>query len=206
MRRVLAFSLFSLLLLWVAPQAWSQNGYCPAGTTLCLNDVYQLVFFDNAYNRFRADQAIRIVNPGLQGTPISQDEGMLCADIYVFNASQQMEECCACPVKANDLLQLQLKSNLLQNPFVDKPNAGVIKIISDKGSNCDATAPDPRPNLRASMEHLEVIPAARGTLLLSPGTPSLTDTPFEDSELSLSELQSLGSTCAKVIGMSACKC
>ncbi len=206
MRRVLILSLFSLLLLSVAPQGWSQNGYCPAGATLCLNDVFQLVFFDNAFNRFRTDQTIRIVNPGVQGTPITANEGKVCADIYVFNANQQMEECCACSLTANDLLQLGLRDNLLQNPMIDKPDEGVIMIISDRGSNCDPTAPIPTPNLRASIEHLEVIPAPRGAPLFSPGTPSLTDTAFEDSELSTHELQTLSSTCAKVIGTNACTC
>ena len=56
----------------------------------------------------------------------------MCANVYVFDAFQEMEECCSCPVTANGLLTFSLEGNLLQSPLTGMPGPenGVIKIIA----------------------------------------------------------------------------
>jgi len=170
-------------------------------TTPC-TDAYQDSYFTNA--TAPVDQQIEIINPGLQGGPrLRSTQGYLCADIYVFDARQEMEECCHCPISPNGLLLLSLKNNLLNAPLIGGtvPPNGVIKIVSDANSNCDETAPVPTPDLNAWATHLH--PAAGGVLIPS-------EAAFASTPLSQSELNSLGLTCTFVhqlgSGIGVCTC
>jgi hypothetical protein len=102
-------------------------------------DLYQLNYYSNRNNLNGLDQTTRLINPGTYGTPISDGtvagiplEGALCANIYVFDSTQEMLECCSCPITANGILQLSLINNLTQNPLtgLPAPNSGVIKVVS----------------------------------------------------------------------------
>src|SRR3954465_13550135 len=43
-------------------------------------------------------QTVRLVNVGQFGTPLSSPVGDICANIYVFDAMQEMVACCSCRV------------------------------------------------------------------------------------------------------------
>jgi hypothetical protein len=67
--------------------------------------------------------------------------------IYVYAANQQLQECCGCPVTQNGLVEENVKTNLLGNPYTGvTPNQGVIQIIAttDPGV-CDPTASTATP-------------------------------------------------------------
>ena len=121
-------------------------------------DVYQLNYYSNRNNSAGADQVTRIVNPGTQGTPITPvNEGTICADIYVFDSTQEMQECCHCKVTANGILQLSILNDLTQDPLTGfpAPNSGVIKIVSDDRANCNEQAPKPVKELLAWQTHVQ---------------------------------------------------
>src|ERR1700735_5783089 len=86
-------------------------------------DVYKLNYFSN--NAAPApDATVRIDNPGLT-------YGNLCAMIYVFDADQQLTECCGCVQTDNGLRTLSVRNNLTSNPLTGiRSNNGVIKIVS----------------------------------------------------------------------------
>src|SRR6201997_5733631 len=86
-------------------------------------DVYRLNYFSN--NAAPApDATVRISNPGLT-------YGNLCAMIYVFDADQQLSECCGCVETHNGLRTLSVRANLTSNPLTGIVSRnGVIKIIS----------------------------------------------------------------------------
>src|ERR1017187_7343064 len=65
----------------------------------------------------------------------------LCANIYVFNDQQEMQECCSCPLTANSLTTLSVITELTSNPAnpTESLSAGVIKIL---GSNPSAGCSD----------------------------------------------------------------
>ena len=46
-------------------------------------------------------QQIRLVNFGTNGTPLTSPVGDVCANIYVFDAFQEMAECCSCRITPN---------------------------------------------------------------------------------------------------------
>ena len=160
-------------------------------------DVYQITAFDHNLNRNNADQWVRIINPGLNGENI-------CADIYVFDDTQELLECCSCPISANGLLTLSLRNDLTANPITSQaPDKGVIKIVSS--STCIATSPAPTPNLRAWISHYELIVG-----LTSAGSSAYSDASFDRSSLSSYEQSFLGQACAFAqylgSGKGVCKC
>ena len=60
------------------------------------------------------DATVRIDNPGLT-------YGNLCAMIYVFDADQQLTECCGCVETHNGLRTLSVRRDLTSNPLTGVP-------------------------------------------------------------------------------------
>ncbi|HMK31910.1 MAG TPA: hypothetical protein VK473_19670 [Terriglobales bacterium] len=193
MRKAIAAASLLLMLLGLASLASAQ-----------VNDVYWVNYYSNRQpSRTAYDQTVRVINPGEQGTPLSGSHGTVCADIYVFDATQEMTECCACPITANGLLILSVNNDLTWNPLQGWPPApdGVIKIVSDNHANCDATSPVPTPDLRAWATHLQW-----------PGGQNLvtTEDEFQPAALQQDELSFLGQACSFVqflgSGKGVCSC
>ena len=65
----------------------------------------------------------------------------LCANIYVFNDVQEMQECCSCPLSANSLTTLSVINELTSNPAnpTESLSAGVIKILGSSPTTCTNT-------------------------------------------------------------------
>jgi hypothetical protein len=160
-------------------------------------DVYRLNYFSN--NAAPApDATVRIDNPGLT-------YGNLCAMIYVFDADQQLSECCGCVETHNGLRTISVRSNLTSNPLTGVVSRnGVIKIVSAAVNNspCDPTSNvKPTANLRAWVTHIQ---NAVGTAW------PITETESSDSTLGATELANLQAQCAFVnilgSGQGICSC
>jgi len=169
-----------------------------------ISDVYWVNYYSNRGPTNAAlDQTVRIINPGEQGTPLAAKHGAVCADIYVFNADQEMIECCDCRITANGLLTLSVNFDLTDNPLTGFPPArdGVIKIVSDNQANCDSTSPVPVPDIRAWGTHLQ---NPTGTMLVT------TEDEFLTATLQQDELSFLGQACSFVLflgsGKGRCSC
>lgn len=160
-------------------------------------DVYKVNYFSN--NAAPApDATVRIDNPGLT-------YGNLCAMIYVFDADQQLTECCGCVETHNGLRTLSVRSNLTSNPLTGVVSRnGVIKIVSAAVNNspCDPTSNvAPKANLRAWVTHIQNAVGA---------TWPITETESSDSTLGATELANLQAQCAFVnilgSGQGICSC
>jgi hypothetical protein len=160
-------------------------------------DVYKVNYFSN--NAAPApDATVRIDNPGLV-------YGNLCAMIYVFDADQQLTECCGCVETHNGLRTLSVRSNLTSNPLTGVVSRnGVIKVVSAavNDSPCDPTSNvKPTANLRAWVTHVQ---NAVGTAW------PITETESSDSTLGATELANLQAQCAFVnilgSGQGICSC
>jgi hypothetical protein len=160
-------------------------------------DVFKVNYFSN--NAAPApDATVRIDNPGLT-------YGNLCAMIYVFDADQQLSECCGCVETHNGLRTLSVRSNLTSNPLTGVVSRnGVIKIVSAAVNNspCDPTSNvSPKANLRAWTTHIQ---NAVGTAY------PITETESSDSTLGATELANLQAQCAFVnilgSGQGICSC
>ena len=107
------------------------------GTALAQNPItedapYFTTYYSNANTTGAPDETVRIINGGATG-------GNLYADIYVFDDSEELQECCSCQVTPDGLLSESVNKNLTANPITGiKPTRGVIKVIASP--NNDATA------------------------------------------------------------------
>ncbi len=160
-------------------------------------DVFKINYFSN--NAAPApDATVRIDNPGLT-------YGNLCAMIYVFDADQQLTECCGCVETHNGLRTLSVRTNLTSNPLTGVVSkTGVIKVVSAAVNNfpCDPTANvAPRANLRVWGTHIQ---NAVGTAW------PITETESSDSTLGAVELANLQAQCAFIgilgSGQGVCTC
>jgi hypothetical protein len=89
-----------------------------------------------------ADKDVRLVNSGAFGTPLTSPIGDVCANIYVFDANQEMVECCSCRITPNGLLTLSVGNNLTNNPVTSVvPVDGAVKIVATDGSAGGACTP-----------------------------------------------------------------
>jgi hypothetical protein len=160
-------------------------------------DVFKINYFSN--NAAPApDATVRIDNPGLT-------YGNLCAMIYVFDADQQLSECCGCVETHNGLRTLSVRRDLTSNPLTGRVSTnGVIKIVSAAINNspCDPTSNvTPTANLRAWGTHIQNPVGAAFPI---------TETEFSDSTLGATELANLQAQCAFVnilgSGHGICSC
>jgi hypothetical protein len=120
------------------------------------------------------DDTIYIVNSGASG-------GSLCADIYVWDPSEEEVACCAVSISPNELVTEKV-GGLLTNPasFRDStPHSGVIKIISS--TSCNPTSPTPVPGLVAWMVHY----FKNGSGTLNPTEEAFQGAPLSTAEVGL---------------------
>ena len=89
-----------------------------------------------------ADQTVRLVNFGAAGTPLTTPVGDVCANIYVFDANQEMAACCSCRITPNGLLTLSVRAQLTFNPVTSVvPVNGDIKIVSTAANGTATCTP-----------------------------------------------------------------
>jgi len=176
-RTLMAFLLVAMvvgLVLTGSGTAWAQNQ----------SDVFWVAYYSGGVTSAGAAAGtdVQIINTGTSG-------GNLCADVYVFDVHQELKECCHCNITPDGLLTLTM-AQLTNNPAngVFSTN-GVIKIVSDAGSNCNEVSPVPTPELRSWI----VNPQNNGTI---------TESEFEATPLSAQELNDLKVLCSGVPNLS----
>ncbi len=129
------------------------------------SDVYTVDYFANANTATAPDATVRVINPGTTSASATEAED-LCALIFVFDANQELSECCGCFVSANAELTLSVNNNLTASPLLGvKLHTGVIKIVSTTlpvgGGVCDPRGTDAGvlefivPTLRAWATHIQ---------------------------------------------------
>ncbi len=165
---------------------------------------YFVTYYSNANTSGAPDGTLRIVNDGDYST--SQVEGVpngnLWASIYVFDDSQELQECCSCFVSADGLLSESVNKNLTANELTGRAEntRGVIKVISTYTN--DPTAPGFVAGLRAWQTHIQA--GATKT------TWSVTEAPLADSILAPAEQSALDQLCSFAItlgsGYGVCSC
>jgi hypothetical protein len=167
-----------------------------SSTYLAQDDPYALSYYDNAHTSGAPDATLRLINDGTT-------EGTLCANLYVFNGDQEMEECCSCPITPDGLLTYSVNANVTGNPLTGGVlKHGVIKLISgNPDPTCNPAAVAVQGGLRGWVTHIQ-----KGT-----GTSFVTtEEELSDSFLSRSELGTLELDCAILLeledGQGACSC
>jgi hypothetical protein len=97
---------------------------------------YRVDYFANANTGGATDATLRLDNDG------SDAASNLCADIFVFDANEEMAECCSCLETPDGLRALSVNINLTGNPLTGVVlTTGVIKIVPSAPTA--GTCPDP---------------------------------------------------------------
>ncbi len=125
-------------LLVVAAAPLFAQGSVPASAYLVAE------YSNNAGPGAVADARIRLINVGTLGTPLTDPVGRVCANVYVFDALQEMVACCSCKITPNGRGSFSVGIDLTANPLtVFAPVNGVIKIVATDAANgfCNAARP-----------------------------------------------------------------
>jgi len=169
------------------------------------SSYYFVTYYSNANTSGAPDGTLRIINDGdystteVEGVP----NGNLSADIYVFDDSQELQECCSCLVSPDGLLSESVNKELTANELTGRAETsrGVIKVIGDRYPG-DPTDPAEIAGLRGFMTHIQA--GATKTAF------AITETPLADSNLSSAEAEALGQLCSFAItlgsGFGTCSC
>ena len=160
------------------------------------NSTYAVTYYSNANTTGAPDATVRVINDGDTG-------GTLCAAFYVFDDSQEMQECCSCPVTADGLIAESVNRYLLSNSLTSFVNVkGVIKVVSTNApsGSCDPTKGSPTAGIRGWATHIQ-----RAT-----SGYAITETELHDANLAASELAGLQQFCSFEIilgsGRGTCTC
>ena len=87
-------------------------------------DPFSVNYFQNA-NTGGPDDTLRIVDPDAYNSDVDA-----CANIYVFDPEEEMEECCACPITPSGRLDFSVNKQLTALPVTGGTlNNGTIKIV-----------------------------------------------------------------------------
>ena len=109
-------------------------------------------YFSNANTPGAPDGTLRVDNPGVSG-------GNLCADIFVFDANEELSECCSCLTTPDGLLTLSMNTDVTGNPANGTLlSTGVIAIVpaATIGGVCPIpTKMTPTPALKAWATHIQ---------------------------------------------------
>ena len=146
-------------------------------------DVFQVNYTTNLQ---AGDSSLNISNTGSSG-------GNICANVYVFDPSEEMVSCCSCLVTPNALQSLSVQSDLISNTLSPStPQSVVIKVLaSAETGTCSpssVTLGTLEPGLRAWGTKLHALPT-------NPVNYGVTETDFLSGGLSLAELNHLTSFC-----------
>jgi len=174
------------------------SGSATGSANLTVKPVLAVSYFSHANASGFGDSNLRLSNTGATGAN-------LCAEIYVFDQSQQLSECCGCLVSPDGLLTLSVNSDLTANPLTGvKSTTGVIEIVSaDVPANisCDPSAVTANGELLAWSTNAQ---AKSGSAV------AFTEQSFQLSPLGDADLAALQSQCSMVAtlgsGHGVCGC
>ncbi len=108
------------------------------------------------------EQLVRIINVGKLGTPVTSPTGDVCANIYVFDAKQEMIACCSCRITPDGIASASVGNQLTSNPLTSTvPVSGVIEILPIPAGPqpCSPISPFSTPDaslVNVTTTHIEV--------------------------------------------------
>ena len=148
------------------------------------NSFYFTTYYSFANTSGAPDQTLRIVNDGDTGAN-------LWASFYVFDDSQELQECCSCEVTPDGITSESVDKNLTANSLTSKVNTrGIIKTISSSVAAGDPSnyTNTPAAGLRVWCTQIQRATATAGAFYV-------TETKAADSNLASSEKALLENLC-----------
>lgn len=171
----------------------------PAGSNL--QDAYQTEYVSNLNT---ADAVVNIANAGSSAGNIaptsSNVSGDICANVYVYQANEQLLACCSCGTTPNGLYSWPVifGSRALLANATTRPSSLAIKLVATSPSS-NSTAGSPVCDPTFQKAPLSLVPGLAAWSTHPHLTPSpnfaITETAFSDSALSTGEAYKLQSDC-----------
>ena len=177
-----------------------------------------VTYYSNANTTQAPDGTLRLVYDGdlataeVEGIPNSD----IWAAIYVFDDSEELQDCCSCIITPDGLLSESVNKQLV-NPALTltgraEINRGVIKVVSN--STNDPTNLVPAAGIRGFMTHIQATSTTVGATKPWPSVGKapfyVTETQLSDSNLVAAEQASLQESCSLAItlgsGFGVCTC
>jgi hypothetical protein len=252
MKRIVTVAV-TLIAVWSLGPMGSGTEKAYAQDGVAASSVYRLTYFDVAtafvpsvggyggpgHSGGTGDALLHIVNDGSGGTagvasgalqiPIIDTSRWVCANIYVFNDVQELQECCSCPLTPNSLITFSVINDLTSNPLNQQESlsAGVIKILGSTvggmGDGCTnrpgfvtaATFSELSPGLHAWINHTETMASNQAgfnppfgfvtsTSVVSLDPAALTKAEFNELQDGCAAINAADHTGTQSIGI--CKC
>ncbi|HZQ22904.1 MAG TPA: hypothetical protein VFA89_08905 [Terriglobales bacterium] len=175
------------------------------------DDVYFVNYYVGANTTGNADGRVRIDNPGVN------NGADICADIYVFDNTEEMVECCGCNLTPDDLKVFSINRDLTSNA-TETVHSGVLKIVSAQQNPTATRLCDPTGGNKKGINVDNIVPApdirAWATHIQNPYTTRkgyvFTEEEFQDATLTTAELNTLQETCFNLqnagTGRGVCSC
>jgi len=152
-------------------------------------DAYQA---GDPANLLIGDSYVTLTNAGTRNG--FDPDGGICADVYVFDPSEELIACCACYVSPDGLRSLSVKQDLVSDTFTPGvPGSITIKLLASTPvtrTTCDPSSP--------TLFTLEPGLRAWGTDLhqnTTTGAYQVTENAFLNADLSPTELDKLTTYC-----------
>jgi hypothetical protein len=174
------------------------------GSALAQGDksVYFVTYYSNTF--VGPDQTIRIINDG-------DTAATLWASFYVFDDSQELQDCCSCAITPDGVLSESVSGQLANFDYVLTPKLdfkGVIKVVA---SSVNAGGPNYTNSLAAGLHgwatHTQ---SFQNKSPYGPAPYSITEAPLSDANLSSSEKSLLENLCTYAqelgSGFGVCRC
>jgi hypothetical protein len=185
--------LFLFLALMLGVVSGSALAQAPVGD----GSNYFVTYYANATVGGAPDAVVRVINDGDTGAA-------LWASYYVFDDSQELQECCSCFVSPDGINSEDVNGDLLGNVLTGKATTkGVIKVISSSTNPGDPTNNKPAAGLRGFATHIQRATPTTGAFYV-------TEAPLADSNLASTEQTYLQELCQFAIilgsGRGTCKC
>jgi hypothetical protein len=117
MRRIATLVVCTLVLTLCAGSAFAATTY---------PDTLKVDYFINANTSGAPVAVVQLTNTGYSG-------GNICADVFVYDPHEELQECCSCLLSPNDLRTLSVNVDLTANTVTHVvPTTGSIRIVAAK--------------------------------------------------------------------------
>jgi hypothetical protein len=176
------------------------------GNALAQGDksVYFVTYYSNAGIGGAPDETIRIINDGDTGAT-------LWASFYVFDDSQELQDCCSCAITPDGVLSESVNLQLANFDYVLTPKhdyRGVIKVVA---STVNAGGPNYTNSLAAGLHGWSTHTQSANNRTPYGAAPyTVTETPLSDANLGASEKSLLENLCLYAqelgSGFGVCRC
>jgi hypothetical protein len=190
--KLLSWVVVTAAVTWALPYAArasdDPNGVQP--------DSYKVQYYDTR----GADNTIHAVNP---------EDYNICAQYYVFDNLQEMQECCSCLITHDGFEVVSVRNNLTHNPsHGTPPTKGVIEIVTALPNNAGRCSVTQADNVTFEANIAPTVRAWIGHNVIQVLAPNFSEEEFEDVALSETKEDELEVACAALTssGFGTCTC